>query len=58
MLAQAEQQARALGATGCWLETFGWQAAPFYEKQGYASCGRIDDYVQGFALHMMCKRWS
>ncbi|MES2939152.1 MAG: GNAT family N-acetyltransferase [Pseudomonadota bacterium] len=56
LLRQAEQDAIALGARGSALETFDWQAPEFYRKQGYAACGRIEDYVDGYALWMFSKR--
>ncbi len=35
LVARAEAWARASGATGAWLLTFGFQARGFYEKLGY-----------------------
>jgi len=55
LLRAAEERARTLGARHAKLETFEWQARPFYVKQGYAEFGRIDDYVQGFHLSFMKK---
>lgn len=34
LLLQAESSARELGAHGAYLDTFEWQAAPFYIKHG------------------------
>lgn len=47
LLADAEQQARALGAHAVTLDTFSWQAEGFYLKQGYAVFGRLPDFPPG-----------
>jgi GNAT superfamily N-acetyltransferase len=55
LLAEAERQALELGATNAKLETFEWQAAPFYRKHGYEEYARIEDYASGFYLVSMKK---
>ncbi|RTQ36749.1 GNAT family N-acetyltransferase [Variovorax gossypii] len=55
LLAKAERQAIALGATNAKLDTFEWQARGFYLKQGYEEYARIDDYAPGFYLALMKK---
>jgi GNAT superfamily N-acetyltransferase len=57
LLAQAEQEARDMGAIGCALETFEWQAPGFYLKHGYAESGRIENYAKDYALLTMSKRF-
>ena len=57
LLAQAEQEARDVGAIGSALETFEWQAPGFYLKRGYVESGRIADYAKGHALLTMSKRF-
>lgn len=53
LLADAEQQARALGAHAVTLDTFSWQAEGFYLKQGYAVFGRLQDFPRGHErLHL------
>jgi len=47
LLAEAEQQARALGAHAVTLDTFSWQAEGFYLKQGYEVFGRLQDFPPG-----------
>jgi GNAT superfamily N-acetyltransferase len=47
LLAEAEQQARALGAHAVTLDTFSWQAEGFYLKQGYEMFGRLQDFPPG-----------
>jgi len=56
LLAQAEKEARDVGAVGAALETFEWQAPGFYLKRGYVESGRIADYAKGYALLTMSKR--
>ena len=47
ILSQAEDIARTRGCTGLWLDTYWFQARPFYEKQGYEVFGALDDYPRG-----------
>jgi GNAT superfamily N-acetyltransferase len=47
ILARAEDIARARGCTGLWLDTYWFQARPFYEKRGYEVFGALDDYPRG-----------
>jgi GNAT superfamily N-acetyltransferase len=56
LLARLEDEARARGMTGVWLDTFTFQAPGFYERQGYTSFGRIDDYPRGQARVFYTKR--
>jgi GNAT superfamily N-acetyltransferase len=55
MLAEAERYARSLGCRGVWLDTFSWQARPFYEKQGYKLFGTLPDYPDGRPRYFMMK---
>ncbi len=55
LIAEAERHARSLGCHGVWLDTFGWQARPFYEKQGYRVFGSLPDYPAGHARYFMMK---
>jgi GNAT superfamily N-acetyltransferase len=56
LLRQAEAEARARGCVGVHLDTFSFQARPFYEKQGYAVFGTIEDQPPGHRRHYMMKR--
>jgi GNAT superfamily N-acetyltransferase len=58
LLAQAEEQARARGCIGAWLDTFSFQARGFYEKLGYSLAGTIPDHPLGGARYFMIKRWD
>ena len=48
LLAEAEAQARALGARNAGVETFEWQAPGFYRKQGYTEASRVENYVGNY----------
>ncbi|MDB5589040.1 MAG: family acetyltransferase [Devosia sp.] len=55
LMAQAEAHARSLGLVGIWLDTFSFQARPFYEKLGYSVFGTIPDYPPGGARYFLSK---
>ncbi len=55
LLTQAEAQARERGCHGAWLDTFAFQARPFYERLGYACFGEIEGYPHGFSRFFMKK---
>jgi hypothetical protein len=44
------------GCRGAYLDTFSYQARPFYEKLGYAVFGTLDDYPPGHQRFFMRKR--
>lgn len=48
LLTQLEEQALSLGLKHVYLDTFGFQAAGFYEKLGYREFGRLDDFLAGY----------
>jgi GNAT superfamily N-acetyltransferase len=56
LLRRAEDEARARGCVGAHLDTFGWQARGFYEKQGYALFGTLPDFPPGQARFFLSKR--
>jgi GNAT superfamily N-acetyltransferase len=56
LMEQAELYAVERGCTMAFLETFSFQARPFYEKLGYRVCGMIEDYPAGHQLYFMTKR--
>ena len=56
LMAAAETHARSQGLTGIWLDTFSFQARPFYEKLGYALAGEITDLPPGGSRFFLSKR--
>jgi GNAT superfamily N-acetyltransferase len=55
ILDRAEEEARARGCTGAWLDTFEFQARGFYERRGYRVFGQIDDHPVGSARFFLKK---
>ena len=55
LIGQAEAYARKRGAVGSTLETYSFQARPFYERLGYEVCGQIDDYPPGHTKFILRK---
>lgn len=56
LMAQAEDWARQKKLTGLWLDTFDFQARPFYEKLGFSVFGEIDDHPKGSRRYFLKKR--
>lgn len=56
LLRRAEDEARARGCVGAYLDTFSFQARPFYEKQGYAAFGALSDFPPGHTRIFLAKR--
>jgi GNAT superfamily N-acetyltransferase len=48
LLTAAEDIARSRGCEGASLDTFEYQARPFYEKLGYELFGTLDGYPPGY----------
>lgn len=55
LMARAEAWARAEGLGGIWLDTFAFQAKPFYEKLGFRVFGEIADHPRGSSRYFMKK---
>lgn len=55
LLAAAEDAARARGCHDAWLDTFSFQALPFYEKHGYVVFGALENYPTGHARYFVRK---
>ena len=51
-----EAEAIRRGCRGAYLDTFSYQARPFYEKLGYEVFGTLDDYPPGHQRFYMRKR--
>jgi GNAT superfamily N-acetyltransferase len=56
VMAMAEQEARTRGCIGAWLDTFSFQARPFYERLGYRVFGELVDYPPGHRRFFLAKR--
>ena len=56
LMAQAEAWARAEGLAGLWLDTFAFQARPFYEKLGFSVFGEITDHPRGSVRYFLKKQ--
>jgi GNAT superfamily N-acetyltransferase len=55
LLAAAETEGRLAGAKHAYLETYSFQARPFYEARGYRVTGEITDMPPGGAYYLMRK---
>lgn len=55
LMQAAEDQARALGCTDVSLDTFEYQARPFYEKLGYRLFGTLEGYPPGYRQYYLTK---
>ena len=55
LLSAAERVALDHGCTGCYLDTFEFQALPFYERQGYTVFGVLNGYPPGFRRYYLQK---
>jgi GNAT superfamily N-acetyltransferase len=56
LLKTAEDHARDAGCIGSYLDTFEYQARPFYEKNGYELFGTLDGYPPGYCQFFLSKR--
>jgi ribosomal protein S18 acetylase RimI-like enzyme len=55
LMREAEQEAVRRGCPHVFLETFSFQALPFYEKLGYKIHSRLDDFPPGGARYALTK---
>ena len=53
----AEAEARRRNCIGCYLDTFDFQARPFYEREGYSVFGTLADYPVGHRRFFLQKRF-
>ncbi|ANM05371.1 GCN5-related N-acetyltransferase protein [Rhizobium phaseoli] len=56
LLAEAEEEARARGCGGAWIDTFSPQALSAYLRQGYEVFGELEDFPQGRTRSFLRKR--
>ena len=55
LLHAAEAEARSRGCRHVFLDTFDYQARPFYEREGYALFGTQEDYPPGHVRYFLRK---
>jgi GNAT superfamily N-acetyltransferase len=55
LLHALEEEARQRGCHHVWLETYSFQAGPFYERHGYTIFGTLPDYPLGHSRYFMQK---
>jgi GNAT superfamily N-acetyltransferase len=58
LMRQAEEIARERHCTGVWLDTFAFQALPFYQKLGYTVFGELKDHPRGISQYWLQKRFD
>jgi GNAT superfamily N-acetyltransferase len=58
LMQAAEDHARRRGCLGAYLDTFEYQARPFYEKLGYTVFGALEGYPPGYRQFHLAKRFS
>jgi GNAT superfamily N-acetyltransferase len=56
LMAAAEERARQIGCHAAFLDTFSYQARPFYERLGYEVFGTLKDYPIGHERYFMKKQ--
>lgn len=56
LLAAVEEGARRRGCIGVYLDTYSFQARPFYERAGYVVFGELPDHPPGGAKYYLAKR--
>jgi GNAT superfamily N-acetyltransferase len=57
LLQAAELQAFVRGCIGSYLDTFEYQARPFYEKLGYSVFGTLEGYPPGYRQYHLVKHF-
>lgn len=58
LIAEAEKIARDRGYIGLWLDTFEFQARPFYEKLGFVVFGQLEGAPGAIARYFLKKRFE
>jgi GNAT superfamily N-acetyltransferase len=56
LMAAAEAEARRRGCAMAWLDTYDFQARPFYERHGYQVFGELGGFPNGHRRFYMAKR--
>jgi GNAT superfamily N-acetyltransferase len=58
LLRAAEAEAEARGCHSAWLDTYDFQARPFYERHGFRLFGELDGFPNGHRRFYLVKRFS
>jgi GNAT superfamily N-acetyltransferase len=58
LLALAEEEARARGCVGAYIDTINPVACRAYERAGYRVFGRIENFTKGLDICWMIKRFA
>jgi len=58
LLHMAERIGTERGCVGVWLDTFGFQARGFYERNGFEVFGALDDHPRGTKRFFMRKSFA
>ena len=53
-----EEEAKQLGCQNAHLDTYSFEARPFYERLGYELFATLDDYPKGYCKYFLKKRLS
>lgn len=56
LMFRAEEEARRRGCYAAHLNTFSFEARPFYEKLGYQLFGTLNDFPRGHTRYFLTKR--
>jgi len=56
LLRRMEEEAVRLGCTHAHLDTYSFEARPFYEKNGYEVFATLDDFPPGHQKHFLRKK--
>jgi GNAT superfamily N-acetyltransferase len=56
LMEAAHEEARRRGCHHAWLDTFSFQALPFYEKLGYTTFGTLDDFPERHKRYFLSRK--
>ncbi len=56
LMHMAEEEATSMGCTDAHLDTYSFEARPFYEKLGYELFAKLDDYPSGHCKYFLKKQ--
>src|SRR5262249_16231066 len=59
LMREAERiEAQERGCHDAWVDTFSFQARPFYERLGYRAFGQLEDYPKGQTRYFLTRSLS